>query len=255
MRILAFLSEDARRGCEAACGDDQVVTFSSDATAGAAALRKRGFDAVVLEPELLAQTDFDQLVAAVADTATPMVLYTSLSSAAARRVVQLAERSTVELVFRGVEDAPLIAHKLAHLVNPSVPALLLNRAASRLRPMPETLQIALVSLFGNGPLPRWVNGLADATGMGRRSIDRWMYRTGINGAGTLLDAARMARVWEPLVEEKRSLVEIAEAYGYGCVRLLLSHTRRLVDATPDQLGRSVSRAQFAQRLAGKLLTR
>ena len=255
MRILAFLSEDALRGCEAACGKAHVVTSSTDATAAAAAIRRRGFDAVVLDPDVLAQPDFDQLVAAVGDTATPMVLYTSLSSVTARRVVQLAERSTVELVLRGVEDARLIAHKLAHLVNPSVPALLLNRAASRLWPMPETLQVAAVGLFGNGTLPRWVNGIADATGMGRRTVDRWMYRAGINGAAILLDTARMARVWEPLVEEKRAIADVAEAYGYGRVRLLISHTRRLVDATPDQLGGSVSRAQFAQRLAGKLLTR
>jgi AraC-like DNA-binding protein len=255
MRILAFLSDDARRDCKAACGRDQVVTYSSDATAAAVALRKRVFDAVVLDPDLLAQPDFDLLVAAVGDTATPLVLHASLSSATARRVVQLAERSTFELVFHGVEDVPLIAHKLDHLVNPSIPALMLNRAASRLRPMPEALQIAAVSLFGNGTLPRWVKGLADATGMGRRSVDRWMYRAGINGAATLLDTARMARVWEPLVEEKRSISEIAETYGYGRVRLLMSHTLRLVDATPDELGRNVSRAQFAQRLAEKLLTR
>ena len=255
MRILAFLSEDARPSWEAACDHDQVVTYSSDATAAAAAIRRHGFDAVVLEPDLLAQTDFDHLVAAVGDTATPMVLYTSLSSATARRVVQLAERSTVELVFRGVEDAPLIAHKLAHLVNPSVPALLLNSAASRLRPVPEMLQIAAVGLFGNGPLPRWVNGFAAATGMGRRTIDRWMFRIGMNGTAALLDTARLARIWEPLVEQKRSLIEIADEFGYGRLRPLLSHMRRLVDATPDQLGTSVSRAQFAQRLAGKLLTR
>ena len=255
MRILAFLSEDVLRGCEAACGKAHVVTSSTDATAAAAAIRRRGFDAVVLDPDVLAQPDFDQLVAAVGDTSTAMVLYTSLSSATARRVVQLAERSTIELVFRGVEDVPLIAHKLANFAHASVPALLLNRAAASLRPMPEALQIAAVRLFGNGMLPRWVNGLADATGMGRRSVDRWMYRAGINGAATLLDTARMARVWEPLVEEKRSISEVAETCGYGRVRLLMSHTLRLVDATPDQLGRNVSRAQFAQRLAGKLLTR
>jgi AraC-like DNA-binding protein len=255
MRILAFLSEDARRRCEAACAKDHVLTASADVSAAAAALHAGGFDAVVLDPDVLVQSDFDHLVAVVAATATPMVLYTSLSSATARRVVQLAERSTIELVFRGVEDAPLIAHKLTHLFRPSIPALLLNRAASRLRPMPETLQIAAVGLFGNGTLPRWVNGLADATGMGRRSIDRWMYRAGINGAATLLDTARMARVWEPLVEERRPLAEIAEEFGYGRLRLLISHTRRLVDVMPDQLGKSVSRAQFAQRLAGKLLSR
>ena len=162
MRILAFLSEDVLRGCEAACGKAHVVTSSTDATAAAAAIRRRGFDAVVLDPDVLAQPDFDQLVAAVGDTSTAMVLYTSLSSATARRVVQLAERSTIELVFRGVEDVPLIAHKLANFAHASVPALLLNRAAASLRPMPEALQIAAVRLFGNGTLPRWVNGLADA---------------------------------------------------------------------------------------------
>jgi hypothetical protein len=254
MRILAFLSEDARRGCHVACGPDHAVTFSSDATAGAAALRKGGFDAVVLEPELFAQFDFDQIVSAVGDTATPMVLYASLGSATAR-VVQLAERSIVELVLRGEEDLPLIAHKFARLVTPSVPALLLNRAAPRLRSMPEPLQIAAIGLFGNRPLPRWVNGIVHSSGMGRRSVDRWMYRTGFNGAATLLDAARMARVWEPLVEEKRSLIEIADELGYGRLRPLLAHIRRLVMASPEELGRNVSRSQFAERLAKRMLAR
>ena len=61
---------------------------------------------------LLTPADFDQFVDAVSDSATPMILYTGLSSAIAHRVVQLAERSTVELVFRGHEDVPLITHKL-----------------------------------------------------------------------------------------------------------------------------------------------
>lgn len=255
MRILAFLPDDARRSCESALRQGHTVTATADATAAATAIRNRGFDAVVLDPDLLTPADFDHFVGAVTDSATPMILYTGLNSAVAHRVVQLAERSTVELVFRGLEDVPLITHKLANLVRPSIPALLLTRAASRLRPMPETLQFAAIGLFGNGPLPRWVNGLADATGMGRRTVDRWMYRVGINGAATLLDIARLARVWAPLVEENRPLVEIAESFGYGRLRLFASHTKRLVNAMPDQLGTVVSRTQFVDRLAMQLLTR
>jgi len=255
MRILAFLPDETRRGCEAALSDGHTVTAGADATAAAAAVRNRGFDAIVLDPDLLTPIDFELFVGAVSDSKTPIILYTRLTAVSAHRVVQLAERSTVELVLRGLEDVPLITHKLANLVRPSIPAMLLTRASQRLRQLPESLQVAAVGLFGNGPLPRWVNGLATATGMGRRSIDRWMYRAGINGAATLLDIVRMAHVWEPLVEEKRPVAEIAERCGYGRVRLFVSHSRRLIDATPEQLGRTVSRSQFAERLAGRMLTR
>lgn len=255
MRILAVLPDETRRGCDAALSDGHTVTAGADATAAAAAIRSRGFDAVVLDPELMTQVDFELFVSAVSDAATPVIVYTALSSVSAHRIVQLAERSTVELVVRGLEDLPVITHKLASLVRPSIPARLLSRAASRLRQLPERLKVAAVGLFGNGPQPRWVDGLATATGIGRRSIDRWMYRAGINGAATLLDTARMARVWEPLVEEKRPVAEIAEQCGYGRVRLLVAHCRRLIDATPEQLGRTVSRSRFVERLAGRLLTR
>lgn len=254
MRILAFLTDDVRRGCEAACGRQHRVTYAADVTASVRALRDRKFDAVILDPDLLEQSAFDHIVTIVSDLATPMVLYTTLSSATARRVVQLAERSAVELVIRGAEDMQLIAHKLG-LLRPTVPAVLLNRTAPRLRPMPERLQAVTLGLFGNGPLPRWVGGLTSAAGLGRRTVDRYMHRTGINGAATLLDTARLARVWEPFVEEKRPLIVIAEEFGYGRARLLASHVRRLVGVSPEDLGVRLSRAQFAERLAGKLLQR
>jgi AraC-like DNA-binding protein len=253
MRILAFLDPEARRGFDAALKTDHAVTFGTVTRDAIKSLRARSADVVVLDPDSLEPGDYDQIVAAAEAMKLPIVVYADLNSLNARRIVQLAERSAIEIVLRGYEDTQVIAHKLAHVPQPSVPAVLLNRAAPRLRPMPEPLQTVTVGLFSNGALPRWVSGLTAASGLGRRTVDRWMLRTRLTGAATLLDVARLARVWEPLVDEGRPVTEVAEQCGYGRVRLLVSHTQRLVGAKPDRLGVKVTRKQFTERLISKLL--
>ena len=253
MRILALLPELPRRALENALGPKRHLSVEKDARLAIRALRQHQCDAVVLDPAVLSADDFEQMLEVLARCTVPVLLYTSLTADAARRVVRLAELGAHELIIRGVDDAPqLVAGKLTTLLSPSAPALLLNRAASRLRAFPEPLQTASVALFGNGPMPRWVNDLTRTTGLGRRTIDRWMERTGINGAASLLDTARMARVWELVVINGESPRAVAHRLGYRRLRLLVTHTRRLVDSSPSELGSRLTLNAFADHLATAL---
>jgi AraC-like DNA-binding protein len=256
MRILALLPDLPRRALETALGPDRHLAAEQDARLAMRALRLHHCDLFVLDPGVLSHDEFTELLRAFPASNVPVLLYTSLTAETARRVVLLAEMGAHELVIRDVDDAPqLVVHKLQQVALHSAPALLFNRAASRIRIFPEPLKTAAVALFGNSAMPRWVNDLTRTTGLGRRTIDRWMARSGLNGASSLLDSARMAKAWELLVSEGVKPQEVARQLGYRRLRLLVSHSHRLVGASPWDFGRLFTVEKFANRLARGLLAR
>jgi len=254
MRILALLPDSSRTVAGRAVGPGSTLAFERSTTAAAHAVRERELDALLVDPGALSDDEFARLHAVFRQTAVPVILLTTLTSASARRIVQAAELGAHELVIRGTEDdAVLLAHRLASLVQPSVPAILLNHVAKCLHRFPDRLRTVSVGLFGNGPLPRWVDDLAQRSGFARRTVDRWMERAGIDGAAMLLDAARLARVWEPATEGSLSNAAIAVQCGYVRPRLLVAHARRIVGVAPEEFRRTMTREKFAERLARRLL--
>ncbi len=253
MKILALLPDDARRTIERSLTGAQHLTKAGDAESVAASLRDSRCDALVFDPGLLDSEDFEVVMGAVNETRIPMMMYTTLGPVATRRIVQAVNNSAHELVLRGSDDVPeLLQRRLAALIEPSVPAILLSRSASHFRNFPDRLQAVSVSLFGRSTLPRWVTGVVKESGLARRTVDRWMHKGGLSGAGRLLDAARLARVWEPL-ERGMKVEEIAVSCGYARMRLLTAHTRRIAGVSPLELRRHYTRETFSARLAKALL--
>jgi len=254
MRILAVVADASRRHLEQALLPSARVLPDRSEAAALHALRTRGCDALVIDPTLFSADVYERLLAAVAASPVPVIVYAPLSGPCASRVLQIAELGPHEIILRGIDDdAELIKRKLASLLIPSVPSVLLSRAATHFRRFPEALQTASVELFGAGPLPRWVDELAARAQLGRRTVDRWMWRSGLSGASMLLDAARLARAWEPLAEHRKRPADVALALGYSRLRLLTSHTRRLTGVVPANLGRTISREEFTTRLARALI--
>jgi hypothetical protein len=253
MKILALVPDDSRHVLERSLRDAQRLTDAGGAKSVASALREGRCDAIVLDPAMLDSDEFESVMSAVNRSGVPMMLYTTLGGVAARRIVQAVDGVAHELVFRGSDDAPeLVQRKLAALVAPSAPAILLSHAASHFRAFPDRLQTVSVSLFGRSSLPRWVNGLVKESGLARRTVDRWMHNGGIAGAARLLDTARLARVWEPLVERGMTENEVAHRFGYARLRLLTAHSRRITGAAPRELRTHFTRETFSARLAAAL---
>ncbi len=254
MKILSLLPADARHSLERSLTSAQHLTKGAGAESAAISLREKRFDALVIDPGTLETEDFELVLRAVNESGVPMMIYATLSVDVAKCVVRAVQGSAREVVFRGSDDTPELLHKkLAALVTPSVPALLLSQAASRFREFPDQLQTAAVSLFGRNALPRWVEGLVRESGLARRTVDRWMHRGGISGAARLLDTVRLSRVWEPLAENDHTLREVAIRCGYARPRLLIAHTRRIAGVAPQELRSKFTRQAFATRLADALL--
>jgi hypothetical protein len=253
MKIFALVPDDSRHVLERSLKGQQKLTDAGGVRAAAAAIREGRCDAIVLDPAMLDSDEFEGVLAAIHKNRVPLMLYTSLGAVAARRVLRAVDGAAHELVLRGSDDAPeLLQRKLAALVAPSAPAILLSHAASHFRSFPDKLQTVSVSLFGRTTLPRWVNGLVKESGFARRTVDRWMHNGGISGAARLLDTARLARVWEPLVERNMTEDEVARRYGYSRVRLLTAHARRITGVLPRELKSNYTRETFSARLAAAL---
>jgi AraC-like DNA-binding protein len=253
MKILALLADDARQVLERSLTTAQKVSKAGGADSVAAALREKRCDAIVLDPGVLSAEEFETVLSAVNASGVPMLIYTTLSGLSARRIVHAVEDAAREVVLRGSDDAPeVLQRRLGALVAPTAPAILLSHAASRFRAFPERLQTVSVSLFGRASLPRWVNGLVKESGLARRTVDRWMHKGGISGAARLLDTARLARVWEPLVERNVAVEDVAVRCGYARMRLLTAHTRRIMGVDPTNLRNHYTRESFSARLSESL---
>ena len=254
MKILALVPDAARQLLERSLTGAQRLTKAGGADAVASWLRDGRCDALVLDPGMLDSAEFTVVMDAVNASGVPMLLYTTLGPTVARRIVKAVEGGAHELVLRGADDVPeVLQRKLAALVAPSAQAILLSHAASHFRLFPDRLQTASVSLFGRSTLPRWVTGLVKETGLARRTVDRWMHKGGLRGAARLLDAARLARVWEPLVERGVPVEEVAALCGYARLRLLTAHTRRIAGFAPRELRNHFTRETFGRCLAEALI--
>ena len=254
MKILALLPDDARQVLERSLTGAQRLTRAGGAESIASSLRERRCDALVLDPALPDQDEFEAVMRAVNESGVPVLLYTMLQPLSARRIVQAVESAPHELVLRGADDMPeLLQRKLSTLVAPSAPAILLGHAAPHFKAFPERLQTVSVSLFGRNSLPRWVGGLVEESELARRTVDRWMQKGGIRGAARLLDTARLARVWSPLVERGADVREVALHCGFARLRLLTAHTRRIAGCAPMDLKNQYTRETFGRRLAEALV--
>jgi len=254
MKILALLPDDARDVLERSLTGEQRLTRAAGADAAASAIRERRCDALVFDPAIVDDRGFESVLTALNESGLPMLMYVTLGSDAAKRIVRAVDGAARELVLRRADDVPEVLQKrLAALVAPSAPALLLSKAATHFRNFPDKLQIASVSLFGRSTLPRWVPGLVKETGLARRTVDRWMHAGGIHGAARLLDAARLARVWEPLAEREMNPDQVALKFGYERLRLLAAHTKRIAGVAPHELGTHYNRKTFSARLADALI--
>ena len=250
MRIAALLPHDALQVLERCAGPADTLTRVLGAVSLVRALSTLAADVIVIDPSELSATDWIRARHALQAAHVPVLVYASLEPASVKRVLSALALGSPEVLLRGVDDDPAaVRRRLESVEHPTPPARVLATLASRIEKLPESLQGVTVPLFCAGPVPRWVDSIALASGVPRRSVDRCMLRAGLAGTAALLDAARLARVWVPLVDGRMPQAELALRCGYRRFRMLAVHTRRIVGVSPSHLGTRLSADEFVQRLA------
>jgi AraC-like DNA-binding protein len=249
MRVLALLPDDSFAALKRALGATDIVARLGDVEALERAMKGSRVDAIVVDPVGFDNEEWERAQRIISMPLMPVLIYARLDQESVQRVVAASAVGVHEVLLRELDDDPIaLRRRLETLRKPPAPAQVLSRLAGRISALPPLLQRATLPLFCAAPIPRWADEMARAAHMSRRSVDRWMGHAGLAGTASVLDVARLARVWAPIVDEKIPVATVALRGGYKRLRLLALHTRRLVGASPTSLEGDMNQAEFVSRL-------
>ena len=136
---------------------------------------------------------------------------------------------------------------------PLAVARVLACLAARVEHLPEVVQATILEVFYGREVPWWADAVAERSAVPRRTVDRWMARSGLKGIAAILDVAPLARAWSPLVEAHAPHPDGAARLGYRPARMLAAHARRIFGASPAFLGTRLTADTFSAWLAAHAL--
>ena len=197
MEVLTRLSPPFLSHLRIVAGREHSLTAVDDWSALEAAVRSHPTDVVVVDPRDGGTPCIDEFGALLVKyPSLPVVVYTSLSPESMRASVELAKYGIQHVVLRGYDDEPrrfrtLLDRLPAYVLSEQVLASL----SARLDGAPQPLRRAVERLFRSPHGFHDVRDLALAAGMTRRSLDRWLDRTGIAPGKMLVVGARMLRAY------------------------------------------------------------
>jgi len=248
MRVVVLVPDNSFRALQRALRARDVIERAHDV--GSLARRVSGdVDAVVIDPSILSDTEWARARQMLESPDLPVLLYAALDASNVRRIVAASGIGVHEVMLRAIDDDPAaIRRRLDTLRSPAPPTRVLSAIAGRIAQLPTLLQSATVPLFCAGKVPRWADGLVAIAQLPRRSVDRWFGSAGLAGTASLLDVARLARAWVPIVEQKLTPTEVAIRAGFGRSRMLAVHARRIVGVSPMHFAVKLNADEFVARL-------
>ena len=217
-------------------------------------VRDRPVDVVVLEPVPVTTDDLAPFLSLLrTHPAVPVIVYTSITPAAMRVTVELAQRGVHRVVFRGIDDAPTsIRAIMQDLSDAGWRSALWPWVAARLARGPGGLERAVGELFQAPHRFADVNDLAAAAGLTRRTLERWLTRLGVSSAKLLLVSARVERAHSLMRSSSADIATVAQRLGYHSPRLFARQVLLATGSPPTALRRGLTSDELTSRLVALL---
>ena len=257
MEVLARLSPSFLSHLRIVAGREYTLTAVDDWESLAAAVRSHPTDVVVVDPRDAGGMRVEELGSLLGRyPSLPVVVYTMLSPEAMRASVELAKYGVQHVVLRGYDDEPrrfrtLLERLPAYALSEQV----LTGLAARLDGAPPSLLRAVERLFRSPHAFHDVQDLAVAAGMTRRSLDRWLDRTGVAPAKMLVIGARLLRAYHYMRDPGYLLEDVAAKLGYPTPRLFARQMRLATGLMPSAVRERVAPDRFVAALGARLCQR
>jgi AraC-like DNA-binding protein len=183
----------------------------------------------------------------------PVVVYTALSPATMKAVVQLAKGGVEHVVLNRFDDEPRRFRDLLEGVpGHALADKMLRQLAGPLAGLPIQVSRAVEQLFRSPGRFRSTDDLAAAAGMNKRTLYRNLEPVGFFSPRLLVVAARLLRVYAQLRDPGRQIKEIADKVGYHSPWQLTQQMREVTGHTPRTVRRRVGADEFIALLARRV---
>lgn len=182
----------------------------------------------------------------------PLVVYTVLSPDVTQGLVELAASGLRTVVLRGFDDdAERFRSLLERLPEYELSDQLIAMLRQPLTRVPASMRRVLVRCIRSPHEFQDVNDLARATGMTRRTFDRWMAMVGVSSK-SLVKIARAVRAYHLMRDPGYRLADVARKVGYQEGRLFTRHVRQVTGLLPSSLRLRLEPEEFMTRLGERL---
>ncbi len=214
-------------------------------------------ECIVLDPALVTLADAESIAAWLTKYPRPVVVFSSVTTAALESGVLLAQRTSARFIFRGTPNERS-ALECALLLTPDAPlgVALLAILEDNMNRLPSGIRNRMASMFQNGDCPSSPKALAAASAMARRSLDRCLAEAGFVSTRKVIEAARVTSAYRAITTSRTPLGHIASMLGYKSQRTLDAQMTLLMSTTSGKLRTDpLSCAEAADFLAARLIAR
>jgi AraC-like DNA-binding protein len=217
-------------------------------------LRQEVVDVVVADPAADGQVRVAELQQLIRQfPSVPVVVYTALSPATMKAIVQLAKGGVEHVVLNRFDDEPRRFRDLLEGVpGHALADQMLRQLAEPLAGLPIQVSRAVEQLFRSPGRFRNTDDLAAAAGMNKRTLYRNLEPVGLFSPRLLVVAARLLRVYAHLRDPGRQIKEIAEKVGYHSPWQLTQQMREVTGHTPRTVRQHVGAEEFIALLTRRV---
>lgn len=180
----------------------------------------------------------------------PIVVYTTLSAASMRGILELGRIGIEHVVLNRFDDERRRFLELLERVPGQVLSdEMLRLLAPELAKLPVTMVRAVELLFRSPGRFRNAQDLSAAAGTILRTLYRQLEMAGIHSPRLLVAAARLLRAYSLLRDPGRQIKDVAAKVGYHSQYQLTQHMRTLTGHTPRLVRMRVEPEEFVALLA------
>jgi hypothetical protein len=257
LRYAVLLNPYALASVDAALNKRGVITVLADVRKLMAELVSPSADCIVLDPALLTPSLAETTATHLAESSRHVVAFSSVTPAALESAVILAQQTSARFVFRGTPNERSLLER-ALLLTPytELHAMLLEMIDPQIQRLPAMLRETVVTMFQTGDGPHSPDGLARATRVTRRSVDRCLGEAGLVPTRPLVEGARIVSGYHAMTTASIPLRSVASMLGYNVQRTMDAQVKALLGTTSGALrAHPLSCTEAASRLALNLTIR
>jgi hypothetical protein len=254
VKALTLLPSDASTRLAAAAGGPGALVRTDNDESFMETFAAMSPNIVVVDPKLIAPGRVQNMVALFGNAQTHVIVYTSLTPDGIQAALPFVRTHAAEVILRGYDDGHI---RLQHILTAGTRQSAAEKMIRMLRPvtveLPPQLRESVEAMFRDSGAIDSAKRLAAAANMTRRSLDRWIERSGIASVRLLVAAPKILRAYAFLKQPGTSVARAASILGFSSSRPLEQHCQVLLGTDAAALRDELEANDVIKRIVDRLI--